>query len=92
MGVRRQAAHLRHGRVDDLVAAVADVAVPERTGGVEIPSTTLVPDVDTFAALEDQLARRRDRRHVGHRVPEARHRRSLSGVLTVPDVDRTPGG
>src|SRR4051794_8128632 len=69
-GVAREGAHLRGGGVDDLLAAVADVDVPQARGAVEVAPAVGVPDVRALAARDDDLGAA-DGVHVGEGVPEA---------------------
>ena len=63
-------AHLRGGGVGELLAAVADVDVPQARGAVEVAAAVLVGHMDAVAADERELGRA-DRVHVGERMPEA---------------------
>ena len=71
--VRRQVAHLGCGRVGDLGSAVADVAVPEARGRVEVALPGRVEHICALAADDRQLARGLHRPHVRERMPVARH-------------------
>jgi hypothetical protein len=62
-------AELVGDRLGDLGAPVADVAVPEACGRVEVAVAVGVEDPDVLAALEHQL-RVLDRTHVGEGVPQ----------------------
>jgi hypothetical protein len=63
-------AHLRHGGVDDLGAAVTDVHAPQARGAVEVLLAVLVPHVGAIAAGDDELVAAYGV-HVGEGVPEA---------------------
>jgi hypothetical protein len=47
--------HLLCRRSCDLVSAEADVAVPEASRRVQVPSPAIVPDFDALASLDDKL-------------------------------------
>jgi hypothetical protein len=81
--VRLEPRHLLGDGVDDLAAAVADVAVPEARGGVEVAVAVLVVDPHSLAAVDDELVAA-DGGHVRERMPEpgvgaSRHADSLPG-------------
>ena len=85
---RLERAQLPRDRVGDLLPPVADVAVPEARGAVEVAVAGVVPDMDAFAAHEDELVAAH-RRHVREGMPEARvtHARSLIPVRIQPRGD-----
>ena len=65
--------------------------VPQAGGGVEVPAARFVPDVDAVSTRQDQLAVRRDRRHVGERMPEVTHGpEATSGPDGSRRTDRRP--
>jgi hypothetical protein len=59
---------LARDRLDDLLAPVADVAVPEARRPVQVALAGGIPDVNALAAGDHQLVPC-DRRHVGERMP-----------------------
>ena len=61
-------AQLARDRLDHLLAAVADVGVPEARGAVEVALARVVPEVDALAARDHELVAG-DGRHVRERVP-----------------------
>ncbi len=69
VGVGRELRHLGRGGLADLPPAPADVAVPERSGGIEVALPVDVPDVAAVSSVEDELADRHDRGHVRERMP-----------------------
>ncbi len=77
--VCRDLAHLGSHRVGYLATPVADVAVPETRTGIEVAPALDVPDPHALGVVENELAVSRDSVHIGHRVPEARHRHSVPG-------------
>ena len=72
-GVARDLRDLCRDRLADLLAPVADVAVPQRGGGVDVAAALLVPEPRSLAAFEHELAAFLDEAHVGEGMPEPRH-------------------
>ena len=68
----RELLELRADRVGDLVAAIADVHVPERGGGIEVGLALVVPH-RRAAALRDHDLTACGRRHVREPSPQLRH-------------------
>jgi hypothetical protein len=68
--VAGELAHLRHRRLDDLGAPVADVHAPQACGAVEVALAVLVPDVDAIPSGDDELVAA-DGMHVREGVPKA---------------------
>jgi hypothetical protein len=62
-------ADLRRDGVRHLGAAVTDVGVPQRRGGIEVAVAVAVEDPRALAALDHQLTLR-DRGHVREGMPE----------------------
>ena len=67
--VRLELGHLGGHGVDDLLAAMAHVAVPQAGRGIEVAPARIVPDVVTVGPVDHQLAGLVDRLHVGERMP-----------------------
>ena len=67
--VGRQRRHLRRRGLADLGTAPSDVAVPEGRRRIEVAGAVDVPDVAAVPSVQDELASRGDRGHVGERMP-----------------------
>ena len=85
--VRRQPDQLGGNRVGDLLPPIANVAVPQRGGRVEVSPAVHILEPNALGRANHDLVGR-DRVHVGKAVPEAAHgtpstRRTGSGTAEV---------